>query len=534
MNSVAVTQKNSIVVLFSWLLLSGSPVVLAAEEIANVDVLLRGAQLLDGSGSDAIYADLAISGDRISYIGLPGSFNATAQQTIDVSGLTITPGFIDLHAHIPDLDEHPQAENFLRQGVTTIVNSLHSHDQPWPLAEYLSSLKVAPNHIYFAGHTWIRKRVMGLDNRPPEEAEMRAMRELVGQSMQEGAFGLSTGLEYVPAVYAKTEEVIELAKVAAEHGGLYFSHIRDEGTHIIQAFDETIRIGREAGIPVHINHHKIAGSAHFGWSKRTLALMNKARSEGVDITHDVYPYGAFSTYSDILFPAWALAGGDEAFADRIANPELRAKIEAEMRTIFPQQTGGTFDSIQFRGLPAEAGYEGKTLADYLQQNNRPVTLDNAINALIDLQLAGGFLGIFHSMSEDDIENIMRDPHAMFESDGDLVKPGSGYPHPRSYGSFPRVLAHYVRERQVLTLPQAIHKMTAMPAARLGLSDRGLLKKGMIADLVLFDPARIQDHATYTDPHHYSTGIDFLFVNGVAVINAGEITEALPGRVLTPD
>jgi len=529
-----VNRKALILVLFFWGLLTHLPVLQAAEIAPSVDVLLRGGQVLDGSGSPAIHADLAISGDRISYIGPPGSFSSPAKQTIDVSGLTITPGFIDLHAHVSDLNQYPHAENFLRQGITTIVNSLHSHDQAWPLAEYLSQLKAAPNTIHFAGHTWVRKRVMGLDNRSPSEAEMQAMRELVAQSMQEGAFGLATGLEYVPAVYAETEEVIELARVAAAHGGLYFSHIRDEGAHIIPAFEETIRIGREGAIPVHINHHKIAGSAQFGSSKQTLALMNTARSEGVDITHDVYPYGAFSTYSDILFPAWALAGGKEEFADRIADAELRASIAAEMHRIFPQQTGGTFDSIQFRGLPGEAGYEGKTLADFLRQNNRPLTLDSAINALIDLQLAGGFLGIFHSMSEDDIESILRDPHAMIESDGDLVEPGSGYPHPRSYGSFPRVLAHYVRERQVLTLPQAINKMTAMPAARLGLTDRGTLKKGMIADIAIFDPARIQDHATYTDPHHYSTGIDYLFINGAAVIYAGEITDALPGRAIRPD
>lgn len=496
------------------------------------DILLSGGQLVDGTGARAFFADLVIKNDRIAAIGLPGSFNAQAEQTIDVTGLTVTPGFIDLHAHSSTIDQTPLAENFLRQGITTTVDSLHSQDQPWPLTEYTAALKIAPNIAFFAGHTWIRKQVMGLENRPPTEAELEAMKALVEQSMQQGALGLASGLEYVPAVYAGTDEIIELARVASDNGGIYMSHIRDEGAHILEAFDETVRIGREADIPVHINHHKIAGAAQFGWSTRTLDMMDAARATGVDITHDLYPYDAFSTYSDILFPAWALAGGEQAFADRIADPATRETIEAEMRVIFPQQTGGGFDSIQFRDLPGIAGFAGRTLADLLAARDLPQDLDAAIDLLIELQLAGGFIGIFHSMSEDDIERIMLDEWAMFESDGDLVAPGEGYPHPRCYGAFPRVLARYVRERGTLSLEQAIHKMTAMPAARIGQADRGMLKPGMFADIAIFNPATIQDLATYTDPHHYSTGIDFLFINGIAVISKGEITGALPGQVLT--
>jgi N-acyl-D-aspartate/D-glutamate deacylase len=495
------------------------------------EILLVGGHVVDGSGTPAFPADLLIRGDRIVGLGPPGSVPIEGGTTINLAGKTLAPGFIDLHAHVTNLHEHPQAGNFLRQGITTTVNSLHSHDQPWPLDQYAATLRTAPNVAYFAGHTWIRKQVMGLDDRAPTGAELDEMRALVEQSMLQGALGLSTGLEYVPAVYAETEEVIELARVAARYGGMYNSHMRDEGPRIIEALAEAIRIGREADIPVHINHHKLAGSAQFGWSTRTLAMIDSARSAGLDITHDLYPYGAFSTYSDILFPAWALAGGDKAFAKRIRNPESRERIEAEMKTIFPQQTGGTFESVQFRGLPGIPGFEGRTLADLLDRHGHSRELESAIDVLIDLQLAGGFIGIFHSMSEEDIERIMAHPWSMIESDGDLVEHGEGYPHPRSYGSFPRVLARYVRERGTISLEQAIHKMTAMPAARIGASERGLIKPGMYADIIVFDPASIQDLSTYADPHHYSTGIEHLFINGVAVIQDGDISGALPGKVL---
>ena len=495
------------------------------------EILLVGGHVVDGSGTSAFPADLLIRGDRIVGLGPPGSVTTEGGTTIDLAGKTLAPGFIDLHAHVTNLHEYPQAENFLRQGVTTIVNSLHSHDQPWPLDQYTATLRTAPNVAYFAGHTWIRKHVMGLDDRAPTGAELDEMRALVEQSMLQGALGLSTGLEYIPAVYSHTEEIIELAKVASRFGGIYNSHLRDEGPRVIEAFTEAIRIGDEAQIPVHVNHHKLAGSAQFGWSKRTLALIDTARTNGLDMTHDLYPYGAFSTYSDILFPPWALAGGEEEFSRRIGDPDTRRRIEVEMKMIFPQQTGGSFESIQFRGLSQVTGFEGRTLADLLERQGRSQDLESAIDVLIDLQLTGGFIGIFHSMSEADIERIMAHPWSMIESDGDLVEPGEGYPHPRSYGSFPRVLAHYVREKGTISLEQAIHKMTAMPAARIGANERGLLKPGMFADIVVFDPARIQDHSTYTDPHHYSTGIEHLLINGIAVIQDGEVTGALPGKVL---
>lgn len=501
-----------------------------SEAAGTLDLVIRGGIVVDGSGAPGYRADVGIRGDRVVAIA-PDGIDAPAREQIDASGLVVAPGFIDLHAHISNLHEHPDAENFLRQGVTTIANSLHSHDQPWPLDSYMAELEAAPNALFFAGHTWTRKQVLGLENRAADEAELEQMRRLVATSMRHGAFGLASGLEYVPATFAEPGELIELARVAAASGGIYFTHMRDEGPRLLRAVEETIDVARAAGIPAHINHHKVAGLAHFGQSRQTLALIDAARTEGLDVTHDLYPYTAFSTYSDILFPAWALADGNDEFARRVADPGTRARIEAEMLEIFPQQTGDGLASVQFRSLDAAPEYQGATLADLVADRGLPSTVEAALPLLIDLQLQGGFIGIFHSMDEEDLERILRHPQAMIESDGDLVEPGIGHPHPRSYGSFPRVLARYVRERATLSLETAIHKMTGLSAARLGLADRGQLRTGAFADVVVFDADRISDRSTYTDPHQYSVGVEHLLVNGVAVLRAGSRTGAMPGRAL---
>ena len=507
----------------------------AAQPVYNqpvYDLLLRGGTVVDGSGAAGFRADVAIKGDRIAKIDRAGIAAEQAARVIDATGLTIAPGFIDSHAHVAvKLDEYPLAENFLRQGITTIMATNHSQDQPWPLDQYAASLRSAPNVGFFAGHTWTRKQVMGLENRAPTAAELDKMKALVEASMQQGALGLATGLEYVPAIFSKTEEVIELAKVAAKYGGVYVTHMRDEGPKLIEAVQETIRIAREAKIPAQINHHKASGAAHYGWTKQTLALIDAARAEGLDVTHDVYPYTAFSTISDIMFPAWALADGNEAFARRAADPATRQRLEAEMRAIFPTMAGRDLTSVQFRVLPADDRFNGRTLADYVRGRQQAPTLANGIMALIELQLKGGFEGIFHAMDEADVTRLLRHPWAMIETDGDLVGWGQGFPHPRSYGAFPRVLARYVREQKVLTLEEAIRRMTSLPARQMRLRERGLLQAGMFADVVVFNAEKIQDHATYTEPHRYSTGVVHLLVNGVAMMQNGALTGEKPGRVL---
>ena len=410
--------------------------------------------------------------------------------------------------------------------------SLHSGDQPWPIDEYAMSLEVAPNIGFFCGHTWIRKQVLGMDNRDPSNKELVEMKNYVKESMKMGAIGFTTGLLYVPANFAKIEEVIELAKVASSFGGIYVTHMRNEATGLLNSVRETIQISSEANIPAQINHHKAVGVTQWGWSKKSLALIDSAQSEGIDIVHDLYPYTASSTSSSVLFPQWSLAGGPDAFKDRINDPETRAQIEYEMIDIFKKErTGGDLSRIQFRILPSDTSYNGKRLSDYAKDLGLENNLTNGIKLVTDLQLKGGFSAIYHAMNEEDVIRIMQHPLAMIETDGDPVSYGVGYPHPRSYGAFPRVLARYVRDLEVITLVEAIKKMTSMAADRIGHFDRGRIKVGTYADLVVFDFENIKDNATYTDPHRYPTGIDHVMINGKFAIKEGALTGERPGEWL---
>lgn len=499
---------------------------------ARYDVVLRGGTVVDGSGGPRFRADVAVRGGRIVRVDPAGIPADQGARVLNARGLVVAPGFVDNHAHVAtDIARMPLAENFLRQGVTTILASLHAQDEPWPLDAYAASLRAAPNVGFFAGHSWIRARVLGLANRAATPTELAHMRALVDSSMRQGALGLATGLEYVPANYASTEEVVALAAGAARHGGIYFTHLRDEGPALLPAVREAIRVAREAGLPAQINHLKASGAAQFGASRLALALLDSARAAGVDISADVYPYTAFSTISDVLFPQWALADGPQAFARRAADPATRARIEREMRAIFPQQAGRDLASVQFREIPADRRYDGRTLADYVRARGRPPTIAEGVRALVDLQRAGGFIGIFHAMDEGDVVRILRHPWTTVDSDGDLVGYGRGFPHPRSYGAFPRVLARYVRERRVLTLEEAVRKMTSSAAEHVGQRERGLVRAGFYADLVAFDAAGVRDLATYTDPHRFPVGVVHVLVNGVPVVRDGALTGERPGRVL---
>lgn len=500
------------------------------KESTESSILIKNAVIVDGSGEASYRGDVRVMGERISDIGtqLP---SLKGERVIDADGLVLAPGFIDMHAHVTNIEEYPKANNFMHQGVTTIANSLHSHDLPWPLDTYTANLKMAPNIAYFAGFNWTRKTVMGLDNRAPTEQELQQMKELVRQAMEQGAFGLSSGMEYVPAAYASNAEVIELAKVAAQWGGIYVTHMRDEGPRLLESITDNAEIAKAAGIPVHINHIKTTGTSNHGKSVEALALIDTIRKSGVDMTTDIYPYAAFMTYSDLLFPSWCLAGGQEDFLKRIKDPAQRHKIEQEMTAIFPQQAGKDFDSIQFESLPHIDGYAGRTLGDYLRDKQQPQTMDAAVKALIELQSQGRFIAIYHSMDEPDIERFLRYPFTMLNTDGDLAMTQDKHYHPRTYGSFPRVLGTYVRERGVLTLEQAIHKMTGQSAQRLGLEKRGVIKQSNYADIVLFDAQTITDHSTYLKPHQYSTGVEYLLINGQPVLEDGQLNAALPGKVL---
>jgi N-acyl-D-amino-acid deacylase len=509
---------------------AGAP---AQEARPAYDLVIREGMVVDGTGGARFRADLGIRGDRITRVEPAGIPEADAARVLNASGLVVAPGFIDHHAHIQTtIHQHPLAENFTRQGITTILASLHSGDQPWPLDAYMAALRVAPNVGFFAGHSWVRKEVLGLENRAPTGEELAKMKSLVEQSMKQGALGLSTGLLYVPANYARTEEVIELAKVAARYGGIYVSHMRDEATGLIDSVAEVIRIAREAGLPGQVQHHKAVGKPQWGWSEKTLAMIDEARTEGLDIKLDLYPYTASSTGSSILFPQWALAGGPKSLAARLAEPATRARIEAEMREIFlNERAGDDLANIQFRTVPSDPAYDGKNLADLARDRSLPQTVDTAVALIIELELKGGFSAVYHSMHEDDVIRILRHPLAMVDTDGDPVGFGMGFPHPRSYGTFPRILGRYVRELKVLTLEEAIRRMTSLSAEQIGQPERGRIAEGMYADLTVFDPATIKDRGTFTDPHQFPLGIHHVVVNGVPVIRHGALTGEKPGRVL---
>jgi N-acyl-D-amino-acid deacylase len=397
----------------------------------------------------------------------------------------------------------------------------------------MEGLEIAPNIGFFAGHTWTRRQVLGMADRAPTPEELEEMKAYVERSMQEGALGLSTGLLYVPGNYAETEEVIELAKVAARYGGLYYTHMRDEARGMMASVREAIRIGAEADIPVQIQHHKAMGVENWGMTEQSLALVDSARAAGLDVMVDVYPYTAGSTGSSVLFPQWVLEGGAEAFRERVTDPETRRRVERETEEWMRRDwTGGDLARVQFRTVRSMPEYNGRTLADLAADRGLPNNEASGVQLVIELQLAGGFSAIYHFMDDADVRRIMQHPYALFQTDGDPVGYGVGFPHPRSYGTFPRILGHYVRDEGVLTLEEAIRKMTSASAEQIGQHDRGRIAEGMLADITVFDFERIEDKATYVDPHQFPVGVRHVLVNGVPVIRDGSLTGAKPGRVLT--
>jgi N-acyl-D-amino-acid deacylase len=498
------------------------------------DVLVVGGTVIDGTGSAGYQADLAIAGDRIALVSRQPIARGRARRIIDATGLIVAPGFIDLHAHLDPLLRLPDAESHVRQGVTTALGGPDGGG-PWPFAAYLDSarsLGVGMNVAFLAGHNTIRREVMQLADRDPTPAEVERMRAMVAQAMHEGAFGLSTGLRYLPGTFSKTDEVVALANVAADSGGIYTSHLREEGLGLLEGVAEAIEIGRRAGITVVLTHHKVVGKPMWGASVRTLAMVDGARNAGVDVRIDQYPYTATSTGISVLIPPWALAGGDSAFERRLADRGLRDSIvRGIVYIINTDRGGGDLSRVQLARVSWQQSLEGRTLHDWAVERGLPPTPETGAELAIEAVRRGGASAIYHVLDEADVERIMRHPQTMIASDGRLTQPGDGQPHPRSYGTFPRVLARYVRERRVLTLEDAIHKMTGMPAATLRLADRGRILTGARADLTIFDANSVADRATFEAPHQYPVGIPYVIVNGALAVDGGRFTSARAGRVL---
>lgn len=519
------------------------------------DVLIEGGHVLDGSGNPWFRADVGVVGDKIAAIGdLKGS---QGERKLNANGLVVAPGFIDIHSHsdMPLLID-PRVESKIYQGVTLeVVGNCGTSAAPmnasvkvyreryasstvpedfkydWSsMKEYLDRVDrqgVAFNVATWVGHGTVRQNVLGYENRKPTDAELRKMKRLVDDAMKDGAFGMSTGLIYPPSFYADTDEITELAKVAAKRGGVYASHIRgEEKETLIKAVAEAIEIGARSGAPVQIAHFKASGKSSWGMTEKTLRMVEEARSRGIDVAFDQYPYTASSTGLTAVLPKWAHEGGAEKLMIRLKDPETRKRMLSDL------QLDRDWENIMIIYAKTHPTYAGKFVTEIAEIEKKDPG-DAALDLLVaeETQVPTVMFGI----GEEDIARVMRSPYGMVGSDGSAISPkgilGKGKPHPRYYGTFPRVLGHYSRELKVITLQDAVRKMTSAPALRLGLKDAGLLREGYRASITVFDPETVKDEATFTDPHRFPTGIPYVIVNGTLVVDKGKHTGKLPGKAL---
>ena len=546
------------------LVVSGA-VACQSTELPPLDLVIRGGDLVDGTGTPSRRADVGIRGDAIVAVG--DLNQSSAKQVIDAAGLVVAPGFIDMHSHsdFPLLVDG-RGLSKITQGVTTELLGENESAAPaigpvrpevdralgtykltldWTtLGEYFDRLErqhTAVNVISLVGSGQVRAAVVGYDRRAPTPDELSRMEQLVDAAMRDGAVGLSSGLMYPPNSYATTEELIALAKVAARHGGIYVSHLRNEEGGLLDSLREAIRIGREAALPVEVLHLKrfgarLDGGPQAAGIRDAVALIESAQREGVRIAANVYPYAASSTTLNArLLPAWSLEGGRERLVARLRDPSTRAKIRAEIQPILASPIGGRrADTVMLARTTHEPHRKHQGMRITQIAADMKTEPPDAVLEIID-KSEGLATAIYFGMREEDVAFAVAQPWVTIGSDGSGLAPtgllAQSHPHPRSYGTFARVLGHYVREEHLLTLPDAIHKMSGLPAERLGLTDRGVVQVGKKADLVIFDPGIVIDRATFEDPHQLSTGVKWLVVNGTLVIDKGEPTGALPGRVL---
>ena len=499
----------------------------------HYDVLIRGGTVFDGTGGAGRRADVAITGDRIVKVG-GISADATADTVVDATGRIVAPGFIDVHSHAaPGIEtvELAAALPILYQGVSTVVINPDGKG-PADLAPQFARIRALTpgvNLVPLIGHNAVREAVMGLANRDPTPDELVRMEKLIAAGMDLGAFGISSGPFYVPGKYSKTPELIALARVAARYpGAVHTSHIRDESSYdigVLAAIGELIEVSRQSGIRGIVTHMKMLGPSVWGKSGEAIRMIEAARAEGLSIWADQYPYTASgSNLASALVPDWAQEGGAQAIARRLQDPAQRAKIRAGMAPNLELRGGAA--TIQIRSYPADHSLEGKRL-DAIASARGQDPLDTAIDMLI----AGGAKTISFNMSDDDVDAIMRQPWTMTSTDGALVPFGQGSEHPRAYGTFPRKIRSYVLDRPVLSMAQAIHAATGLPAEVFGIEDRGVLRRGAFADVLVFDPATIRDTATYDKPHAYAQGVAYLFINGRAAVFRGKVTPERFGRLL---
>lgn len=508
-------------------LVVATPVATAGQQT----ILIQGGRLLDGSGNPWIRADVLLRGDRIEAVGdLDGM---EADRTVDARGLYVAPGFIDTHTHAGGglaSEELSHARPLLAQGITTIFANPDGGG-PVDLAEQRDSLLahgLGVNVAQMVGHGSVRQAVMGAEDRAATSAELEEMKALVRRAMEEGGWGMSSGTFYVPGSYAPPEEIELLAAEVAPFGGAYQSHIRDESTYsvgLVAAVDEVIQVGRAAGIPAVVTHVKALGPHVWGFGEAIAARVERARAQGVQVFADQYPYTASATGLEAaLLPRWSQAGGRDSLMARLDRPETLARIREGMRDGLDRRGGA--ERIQFRRYRPDPTIEGRLLADLAEERGQ-----DPIDTALDLIRAGSVSIVSYNMSDRDVETLMARPWTMTASDGDLVPWMEGVPHPRSYGTFPRKIRLYVEEKGVVDLAHAVRSMTSLPASVYGMADRGTLRPGSAADVVVFDLDRVTDRAEYTAPHQLAEGMVWVFVNGEAAVADGEPTGAVAGRVL---
>jgi N-acyl-D-amino-acid deacylase len=496
------------------------------------DILIRSGRIIDGTGNSWFYGDVAIKDGKILAVGRALPHQAT--RVIDANNRIISPGFIDVHTHIEDDEQRdPRATNFILDGVTTCVtgNCGSSNRDIGKYLHWIDSLKLSINVATLIGHNDVRKAVLGRANREATADEMKRMEAIVEKAMKDGAVGLSTGLIYIPGTYTKTSEIISLAKIASAFGGVYATHMRDEGDSVTFAIEEALTIGKEAKIPVEISHFKLSGQHNWGRSKITVPMIEKARQQGIEVTIDQYPYTASSTSISTLIPDEVLADGQDSIRARLQRPETRKYVINSMLARLKKRKLKHFGYAVVAYFSADTSYNGKSIEEINLMKGRKHKAKAEAETVIDIMMAGGASAVFHGMSEDDIKRIMKYPYNMFASDASIRVFGNGFPHPRGYGTNARVLSKYVREEKVISLEEAIRRMTSLPAQKFNLRDRGLVREGYAADILVFDENKVQDISTFSKPHAYSQGFDFVLVNGVLTVDNGTHTGVRAGKPL---